>query len=236
MVGAGRTAEELARAFPAAAVLTSGGAEVIAEVDGAPAVIVATPGAEPRAVGGYAAAVLLDGWALLGRASLRASEETLRRWLNAAALVRPGHEGGSVVVVADAALPPVQALVRWDPVTHAERELAERSELRFPPAVRLASLTGAEDAVREVVGAADLPAGAQVLGPVPAAGGAVAGHRPGEAGPDGPGPDRSVRVLVRVGRRDGTALAAALRAAQAARSARKDAGVVRLQLDPAELL
>jgi primosomal protein N' (replication factor Y) len=43
-------------------------------------------------------------------------------------------------------------------------------------------------------------------------------------------------MLVRVDRRNGTALAAALRAAQAARSARKDAGVVRLQLDPAELL
>jgi primosomal protein N' (replication factor Y) (superfamily II helicase) len=236
VVGAGRTAEELARAFPAAAVRTSGGTEVIAEVDGAPAVIVATPGAEPRAAGGYAAAVLLDGWALLGRASLRASEEALRRWLNAAALVRPGREGGCVVVVADAALPPVQALVRWDPVTHAERELAERSELRFPPAVRLASLTGPEDAVREVVDSADLPAGAQVLGPVPAADGAVGAPRPGEAGQDGSGPDRSVRVLVRVSRRDGTALAAALRKAQAARNARKDAGVVRLQLDPAELL
>jgi len=236
VVGAGRTAEELARAFPAAAVRTSGGAEVIAEVDEAPAVVVATPGAEPRAAGGYAAAILLDGWALLGRASLRASEEALRRWLNAAALVRPGHEGGSVVIVADAALPPVQALVRWDPVTLAERELAERGELRFPPAVRLASLTGAEAAVREVAGAADLPAGAQVLGPVPAADGAVAGHGPGEPGPDGSGPGRSVRMLVRVDRRDGTALAAALRAAQAVRSARKDADVVRLQLDPAELL
>jgi primosomal protein N' (replication factor Y) (superfamily II helicase) len=236
VVGAGRTAEELTRAFPAAAVRTSGGAEVIAEVDGAPVVIVATPGAEPRAAGGYAAAVLLDGWALLGRASLRASEEALRRWLNAAALVRPGREGGSVVIVADAALPPVQALVRWDPVTHAERELAERGELRFPPAVRLASLTGAEAAVREVVAAADLPAGAQVLGPVPAADGAVAGPGPGAAGPDGPQAGRSARMLVRVDRRDGTALAAALRAAQAVRSARKDSDVVRLQLDPAELL
>jgi len=226
VVGAGRTAEELGRAFPAAAVRTSGGAEVIAEVDSAAAVIVATPGAEPRAAGGYAAAVLLDGWALLGRSSLRASEEALRRWLNAAALVRPGPEGGRVVVVADAALPPVQALVRWDPVTHAERELAERGELRFPPAVRMAALTGAEEAVREVVGAADLPAGAEVLGPVPVAGGAA----------DGPGPEHVVRMLVRVPRPDGTALAAALRTAQAERSARKDAGVVRLQLDPAELI
>ena len=93
VVGAGRTAEELGRAFPAAKVLTSGRNGVIAEVGSAPAVVVATPGAEPRADGGYAAAVLLDGWALLGRASLRAAEEALRRWLNAAALVRPGGRG-----------------------------------------------------------------------------------------------------------------------------------------------
>ena len=58
---------------------------------GAPALVIATPGAEPRAAGGYAAALLLDGWALLGRPSLRAAEEALRRWLNAAALVRPGR-------------------------------------------------------------------------------------------------------------------------------------------------
>ena len=108
----------------------------------APALVVATPGAEPRAEGGYAAAVLLDGWMLLGRASLRAAEEALRRWLNAAALVRPGPEGGAVVVVADSGLPAVQALIRWDPVTHAERELADRTALRFPPAVRMAALTG----------------------------------------------------------------------------------------------
>jgi len=233
VVGARRTAEELGRAFPAARVRTSGGPEVIAEVEAASAVVVATPGAEPRAADGYAAAILLDGWALLGRASLRASEEALRRWLNAAALVRPGRDGGRVVVVADAALLAVQALVRWDPVTHAERELAERTELRFPPAVRLASLTGAPDAVGEVLGEAVLPAGAEVLGPVPAGDG---GARPGAGEPRAGGRGETVRALVRADRRDGAALAAALRAAQAVRSARKQTSPVRLQLDPAELL
>ena len=227
IVGAARTAEELGRAFPAVAVRTSGGADVLGEVGSEPAVVVATPGAEPRAAGGYAAAVLLDGWALLDRASLRASEEALRRWLNAAALVRPGADGGAVVVVADAALSPVQALVRWDPVTHAERELAERRELRFPPTVRVAAMSGPPDAVQDVLAAAGLPAGAEVLGPV-----WIGGDRPGQP-PDGAA---ACRVLIRVGRRDGTALARALRAAQAVRTARKDAGVVRLQLDPAELL
>ena len=159
VTGAGRTAEELGRAFPGFPLLTSGGAGLIPAVDGAPALVVATPGAEPWADGGYAAALLLDGWVLLGRPSLRAAEEALRRWLNAAALVRAGADGGRVVLVADSAIPAVQALIRWDPVTHAERELAERAELRFPPAVRMASLTGPDDAVQALLAAAALPAG-----------------------------------------------------------------------------
>ena len=64
-----------------------GGDVVIAAVEAEPVVVVATPGAEPVAEGGYGAALLLDGWALLGRPDLRAGEETLRRWMNAAALV-----------------------------------------------------------------------------------------------------------------------------------------------------
>jgi primosomal protein N' (replication factor Y) len=45
-----------------------------------------------------------------------------------------------------------------------------------------------------------------------------------------------VRFLVRAPRRSGTALAAALRAGLAARTARKEPGTVRLELDPAELI
>jgi primosomal protein N' (replication factor Y) (superfamily II helicase) len=228
VTGAGRTAEELGRAFPSVPVRTSGRAEVLARVPGSPAVVVATPGAEPIAEGGYAAAVLLDGWALLGRASLRAAEEALRRWMNAAALVRAGPDAGTVIVVADAGLPVVQALIRWDPATHAARELAERRELRFPPAVSMASAAGPAEAVRELLRAADLPAGAEVLGPVPvAADGALA---------DGQSDQADLRFLIRVPRPAGAEMMAALRAGQAVRSARKDAGSVRLQLDPAELI
>jgi primosomal protein N' (replication factor Y) len=234
VTGATRTAEELGRAFPAVPVRSSGGSRVLATVPGSPAVVVATPGAEPVADGGYAAAVLLDGWALLGRASLRAAEETLRRWMNAAALVRPGPDGGAVVVVADASLPAVQAMIRWDPATFAERELAERRELRFPPAARMASLSGPHGAVRALLDAARLPPGTEVLGPVPVPGADVPGAGvPGE--PAGPDADL-VRFLVRAPRSSGAALAAELRTGQAARTARKDAGAVRLELDPAELI
>ncbi len=214
VVGARRTAEELGRAFPGVPVRTSGRDGVLASVGAEPALVVATPGAEPVPDEGYAAALLLDGWVLLGRADLRAGEEALRRWVNAAALARPG---APVVVLADGALAPVQALIRWDPVTYAERELAERRQLGFPPAVRMASLTGTPQAVREVVAAAELPVGAEVLGPV-------------EVG------DGHERALVRVERARGVPLARCLKAAQAARSARKTADVVRVQVDPLELI
>jgi primosomal protein N' (replication factor Y) (superfamily II helicase) len=182
--------------------------------------VIATPGAEP--LGRYAAALLLDGWALLGRPSLRAGEEALRRWLAAAALVK---SDGTVLVHADATLPPVQAMVRWDPAGFAERELADRAELAFPPAVRMAAVTGEPAAVASLL--RGVPEGFEVLGPVPADSGARAAGRV-EAD--------TVRALVRAPRDRGAALASALHAAQDARSARKEAGVVRVQLDPAEVI
>jgi primosomal protein N' (replication factor Y) len=222
VVGARRTAEELGRAFPGARVRTSGGDAVLAEAGAGPTVVVATPGAEPVAADGYGAALLLDGWALLSRPDLRAGEEALRRWLNAAALVRPGAQGGRVVVVAPGELRPVQALLRWQPRWHAERENDERSALHLPPAARVASLTGPAEAVRELLEIVELPAGAEVLGPVPALGRSEA-ERPVE------------RMLVRVPRRAGRQLADALKQATAVRSARKSPDAVRVELDPVVL-
>ncbi|WP_199433153.1 primosomal protein N' [Qaidamihabitans albus] len=224
VVGAKRTAEELGRAFPGVAVRTSGASEVLAEVAGEPALVVATPGAEPVAEGGYGAALLLDGWALLGRQDLRAAEETVRRWMAAAALVRPGRDGGRIVVGAEAGLAPVQALVRWDSGWHAELELAGRRELGFPPAVRMASFEGAPEAVAALLDEITLPESAEVLGPVPV----------GDVDEDG-NADRE-RALVRVPRSDGRALAAAVRAVKVLRDARKELAPVRIQLDPLDLI
>ncbi|MGM3372114.1 hypothetical protein, partial [Escherichia coli] len=52
VVGGTRTAEELGRALAPAPVRTSGGEHVLAGVPSTPAVVVATPGAEPVAEGG----------------------------------------------------------------------------------------------------------------------------------------------------------------------------------------
>ncbi|MER6419247.1 primosomal protein N' [Streptomyces sp. NPDC001137] len=233
IVGARRTAEELGRAFPAVPVRTSGREHVLDTVPGAPALVVSTPGAEPVAEGGYAAALLLDGWAMLGRPDLRAGEDALRRWLAAAALVRPQGAGGTVVVVAEPTLRPVQALVRWDPVGHAVRELAERAELGFPPVSRMAAVSGEGEAVAEFLRTAELPPEAEVLGPVPLP--VTAAGRPRRVGAPPPG-EHWERALVRVPPGRGAALASALKSAQAARMARGTAeALVRVRIDPPDI-
>ncbi|MEU6699404.1 primosomal protein N' [Pseudonocardia sp. NPDC046786] len=234
VVGAGRTAEELGRAFPGTTVRTSGGgAPIVDDVPAGPSLVVATPGAEPVAEGGYGAALLLDGWAMLARPDLRVAEETLRRWFAAAAGVVPHTDGGRVVVVADSGIPTVQALVRWDPAGHAEAELAERADVGFPPAVRMAAVEGPPAAVAEICDAVldpdrDPPRGVELLGPVEI----EPPERPGR----GAGRDEiRERALLRVPRDAGRRLAAALHDAQALRTARKAADAVRVRMDPGEI-
>ena len=172
--GATRTAEELGRAFPNVPVISSAGDHVRASVGPEPALVVATPGAEPVAFGGYAAALLLDADKMLRFDSLRAPEAALRRWLNAAALVRPAALEGTVVTTASPS-PVEQALVRWDPAWFARQELEERAQTGLPPAVRTAAVTGAEADVRafmeEFLGSSALPervrAQLRIVGPVP---------------------------------------------------------------------
>jgi primosomal protein N' (replication factor Y) len=229
VVGSRRTAEELGRAFPDVPVrISGGGAPVLSSVANRPEIVVATPGAEPRAA--YGAALLLDGWALLARPDLRVAEETLRRWMAAAALVVPHTDGGRVLVMADPGLPPVQALVRWDPVGHAAAELAARAEVGFPPAVRMAAIEASPAALKDLLDelTAELPV-ADVLGPVEL--------DPAADALDIRGADDELRerALVRVPRAQGRALAGALHVAQAARTARKATDPVRVRMDPPEV-
>lgn len=233
-IGARRTAEELGRAFAGAPVLTSGGATIVDEIPPGARVVVATPGAEPVAPGGYGAAVILDTWAQLDRADLRADEDAVRRWMAVGAHVRARRDGGTMVIVADSSLHPVQALIRWDPVGFAETELARRVELGFPPAVTMASIDGPAELVTGFLDLVELPAGADLLGPVPL----PDGVRPpaGSADWDRPGghgaPEEVERVLVRTDRRHGRRLAQALVAAQVRRNAQRETGPIRVQVDP----
>ena len=214
VVGDARTAEELGRAFPQVPIVTSSGAHVRDEVSGEPALVVATPGAEPAVVGGYAAAVLMDCSLMLARPDLRVAEESLRRWLNATALVRPSHDGGRVLAVGDASLPVLQALVRVDPVGFAQRELTDRQQAHLPPAVTLAAIEGPFDELATLLDRS-WPDPSELLGPAEAEG-------------------ESARLIVRTPRHLGGALVRDLQALQAARSARKLTHL-RVDVDPATL-
>lgn len=212
VLGEARTAEELGRAFARTRVITSSGDHVLARVQDKPAIVVATPGAEPVAAAGYATVVLLDTWLMLGRADLRTEEEALRRWSNAVGLVRPG---GRALVVGDPTHPALQALVRWDQAGFAARETAERKEAHLPPASRLATITGEPGAVDDALTLLEAPEAAEVLGPV-------------ETG------EGESRVVIRVPRAQGGLLSRALGDLQRMRSSRK-LDAVRIQVDPPSL-
>ncbi|MGB3910509.1 MAG: primosomal protein N' [Pseudolysinimonas sp.] len=162
--GSARTADELGRAFPGTRVIVSDGERPILEVDDRPALVIATRGAEPFAPHGYRAVLLLDGERMLARESLRVAEDCLRWWSDAAALA--ADDAGVVLVGVGGALG--HALAGWDQPDFARTEYAGRRELRFPPAVRMATLQGNPDAVEEAL--AQLPASAEVLGTTLAAG------------------------------------------------------------------
>ena len=229
--GAVRTAEELGRAFPGKAVITSSGDQVKAGVGAGSALVVATVGAEPVADGGYAAALLLDGDSLLRRETLRAGEDTVRRWFNAASLVRPASEGGLVVVTA-ADTAAVGALLRWDPAGFAQRELSLRMELQLPPAVRIASITGPRAAVEHYTAAvqAELSAAATSLrtaGPAPLVlNGPPSARRSAE----------DVRTLVFFPYGQAATVTRVLRVAKAAASAKRSVEPVQLRLDGVDVL
>ena len=186
--GSARTADELGRAFPGYRVIVADGEHQVLTVPNEPSLVIATRGAEPVAEGGYRAVLLLDGAGMLMRESLRVAEDCLRWWSNAIALAADG----ATTVIVGVGGPLATSLVTWRQEDFARTELVDRRELRFPPAVRVATLTGKvaliEDAIRQ------LPvAPLDVLGPVDL-------------------PDDLVRTIVRFDYKDGAAVAEQLKA------------------------
>lgn len=225
VLGSERTAEDLGRIFRSYPVISSSGERILDTVGEGPRVVVATPGAEPVAPGGYGAALILDTWATIGRQDLRAGEDALATWARAVHLVKPEARGGHVVIDADAALPLVRDLMTWNIVDAAARELGERSAAGLPPAVRMAAIDGTADAVARFTADFAAPDGAELLGPVDL----PPGHRP----PAGIEPGAPVRrLLVRVPRERARELGRSLRAAQGVRATRRDPDPVRVMVDP----
>ena len=169
LVGAGgatRTAEDLGRAFPGVRIIVADGDRPILSVGAEPALVIATRGAEPRAAGGYRAVLLLDGDRMAARESLRVGEDCLRWWSNATALAARGAP--IFLVGVGGAL--ASALSTWRQSDYARAELVDRRRLRFPPTIRVASVTGSLESVATAVAAVSIAAVSiaadDILGPV----------------------------------------------------------------------
>ncbi|MFD5600527.1 hypothetical protein ACFWHR_10760 [Leucobacter sp. NPDC058333] len=203
-MGSGRTVEQFERQFEGARVLLSDGEHPRERVDARPAIVVATRGAEPLAAGGYRAVVLLDAERLLSIETLRASEDCLRWWENAAALTAPD----GICLMASGGGPVVRAFVtgRIDEWLHAE--LRDRQALRYPPAVRVASVSGGPDEVERALHQLDQIPGVDHLGPTALPAGGAAKTPPG-----------LVRAIVRFDYGHGAEVASRLRGALVADAA-----------------
>ncbi len=167
--GAERTAEDLGKAFPGVAIIVADGERPVLTVSEKPALVIATRGAEPVAAGGYRAVMLLDGERMLARESLRVGEDCLRWWTNAIALAADGAP--CVLVGVGGAL--AGALATWQLNEFSRTELSDRRELRFPPAIRVASVLGDASSIDHAIASLAEIKGVDVLGPVPAHEGAL---------------------------------------------------------------
>lgn len=203
-MGSARTVEQFERQFQGARVILSDGEHPRERVDGRPALVVATRGAEPLAAGGYRAVVLLDAERLLSIETLRAGEDCLRWWENAAALAAPD----GICLMASGGGPVVRAFVTGRTEEWLRAELHDRQALRYPPVVRVASVSGGPDEVeRALQPLRDLP-GVDFLGPTPLPSGGVARR-----------PAGLVRAIVRFDYAQGGEVARRLRGALVADAA-----------------
>ncbi|MDN6528528.1 MAG: primosomal protein N' [Brevibacterium sp.] len=146
--GRGRTVEELRKAMPGIEILESGGDDIPIAIDDSPRLVVATTGAEPYALGGYACAILLDS--LWPGPWMRSTDEGVSRRLRAAVLVRSRTAGG-VVYLGDTDETIRTTVTTFDPVTTMSRALGDRLELGFPPYRRIVELTGAGTDIDAIV-------------------------------------------------------------------------------------
>ena len=138
--GATRWAMQLGKSFPGVTVREITSEERDVTITAKRQIIVATPGTEPVAIGGYTAILVIDGNLTLGRDSLRASEDALRVWLTAISFLNSKGEAGIIGLTQEIerafTLGEVEAVV--------SELLAEREQLGFPPARRVLSAVGQE--------------------------------------------------------------------------------------------
>jgi primosomal protein N' (replication factor Y) len=167
--GIERAAEEISRAFPGFPVVVSAGDVIKDSVDSKPALVLATPGAQPHVAGGYAAVVVLDAIRFFSHTDVNGQERARELFFESASLLNPD---GQVLLVLDDSHPITAALARWNIAPLLKRELAERAELMLPPSVMSAvmimeqgSAVAIVSGLRKAFQDERLPSSTRIFGP-----------------------------------------------------------------------
>ena len=108
--------------------------------------VVATPGALPAVVDGYRHCAIVGARVSVAE-GLGSEVQAVRRWLNAAALVRARSDGGHVQIIGDLPTHVRAALIAWDGWELGAVDFAQRVELGLPPHRRALRLDGPPDAI-----------------------------------------------------------------------------------------
>ena len=212
-IGQDRLVEQFGKAFARVRIVSSNADKPVRMVPNKPALVIATSGCEPIAQSGYAAIAALDIERWLSLPDVRAEQFAFTRLAHAFSLARPQ---APAVIAGDAGTAVAQALIRWDPVGFAKRQLQERQSAHLPPAARAISLQGSARDVLEVIDELSLPEPSQIIGPV--------------AEPNG-----LARVHIGVPWRHGADMSHQLRNVLAQRQAAHRGDPVRVHVDPAQL-
>lgn len=160
--GSKRTLEQFGAMLPGVGLREFTGAETEELiVDDKPRIIVATPGAEPQAAHGYSAVVILDANDMLARDTIDATSDAVRHWMNAAAKAKPG----GTILVAGLEGDLARLIETGNLEEIASRELANRQELRFPPAIRIATVEAEAKLLQQFQDSLDRNLLLDILGP-----------------------------------------------------------------------
>ena len=92
--------------------------------------MISTPGVEPIAQSGYAAAVILQVDRFLSSSASNGVERAYANFFAASALL---SDSGVIALVHDDGAPIVSALSTWSPATISKREIEQRISLQLPP-------------------------------------------------------------------------------------------------------
>jgi primosomal protein N' (replication factor Y) len=167
--GIDRAAEEISRAFPGYPVVISAGDVIKESVDAKPALVLATPGAQPYVQGGYAGVVVLDAIRFFSHTDVNGQERARELLFETASMV---SNTGQVLLVLDDSHPIVAAIARWNIAPLLKRELTERVELMLPPSVMSAVLVTEQSSAPAIVSGlkkaledARLPSSTRIFGP-----------------------------------------------------------------------